>query len=310
MTTLPRAKVVCTAALVVLALGSVMTGVMALSGEVIAISRLPRTFAAILTGGSLAVSGVIMQALVRNRFVEPMTTGTGEGAALGVLLAIVLIPGAGLLAKMSFASVTALISGLGFLALVRRLPPTQPLLVPLVGIIYGGVIGAAVTYFAFQYDLLQYLTVWLTGGFSGILQGRYELLWLAGAVASATYLIADQFAILSLGEEISTGLGLSHRRLLGLGLLSIAVVAALTVVTVGIIPFVGLVVPNLISLRYGDNLRSTLPLAALLGATAVLAADILGRLIRFPYEIPVGVVFGVFGAVIFLWLLQKPVRNG
>lgn len=306
---LPRAKIFCASLLVILALGSVMTGVMALSGEVVAVSRLPRTFAAILTGGSLAVSGVIMQSLVRNRFVEPMTTGTGEGAALGVLLAIVLIPGAGLLAKMTFAASTALISSLGFLALVRRLPPTQPLLVPLVGIIYGGIIGAIVTYFAFQYDLLQYLGVWLSGGFSGVLQGRYELLWLAGAVAGASYLIADQFAILSLGEEISTGLGLSYNRLMGLGLLSIALVSALTVVTVGMIPFVGLVVPNLISLRYGDNLRATLPLAALLGAVAVLAADILGRLVRFPYEIPVGVVFGVMGAAVFLWLLHRPVRD-
>lgn len=308
--TLPRAKLLCAALLVVLALGSVLTGVMALSGEVVAISRLPRTFAAILTGGSLAVSGVIMQALVRNRFVEPMTTGTGEGAALGVLLAIVLVPGAGVLAKMLFASTTALLSSLVFLALVRRLPPTQPLLVPLVGIIYGGIIGAGVTYFAFQFELLQYLGVWLSGGFSGVLQGRYELLWVAGAVAGATYLVADQFAILSLGEDISTGLGLSYRRLMGLGLLSIAVVAALTVVTVGMIPFVGLVVPNLISLRYGDNLRDTLPLAALLGGASVLAADILGRLIRFPYEIPVGVVFGVLGAMIFLWLLHRPVRHG
>lgn len=307
---LPRAKILCAALLVVLALGSLTTGVMALSSEILAISRLPRTFAAILAGGSLAVSGVILQALVRNRFVEPMTTGTGEGAALGVLLAIVLIPGAGLLAKMAFAATTALISSFGFLALVRRLPPTQPLLVPLVGIIYGGIIGAGVTFFAFQYDLLQYLGVWLSGGFSGVLQGRYELLWLAGAVAAGTYLIADQFAILSLGEDISTGLGLSYRRLMGLGLLSVTLVAALTVVTVGMIPFVGLVVPNLISLRYGDNLRATLPLAALLGAASVLAADILGRLIRFPYEIPVGVVFGVLGAGVFLWLLHRPIRHG
>lgn len=304
-----RASLICAALLAVLALGSVMTGVMGLSGEVLAISRLPRTFAAILTGGALAVCGVILQALVRNRFVEPMTTGTGEGAALGVLITIVLIPGAPLLAKMALASATALLASLGFLALVRRLPPAQPLLVPLVGLIYGGIIGAIVTYFAFQYELLQYLGVWLTGGFSGVLQGRYELLWIAGAVAAATYLIADQFAILSLGEEMSVGLGLSYRRLMGLGLLAISVVSALTVVTVGMIPFVGLVVPNIISLRYGDNLRATLPLAALGGAAAVLAADIIGRLIRFPYEIPVGVVFGVLGAALFLWLLHRPLRH-
>ena len=78
------------------------------------------------------------------------------------------------------------------------------------------------------------------------------------------------------------------------------IVTALTVVTVGMIPFVGLVVPNIISRRYGDNLRGTLPIVALMGGSMVLACDILGRVLRYPYEVPVGTVFGVIGAVIFL----------
>lgn len=293
-------------ALAGLALLSLFTGVMAFSGEILTISRLPRTCAAAITGGALAVSGVILQTLVRNRFVEPMTTGTGEGAALGILLTTVLLPGAGLLVKMTLAALTALATSLGFLALIRRLPPTQPLLVPLVGIVYGGIIGAVVTLIAFQFDLMQYVGVWLHGEFSGVLQGRYELLWLAAAVAALTYFIADRFSIAGLGEDISTGLGLNYHRTVTLGLLAISLVAALTVVTVGMIPFVGLIVPNIISRWHGDNLRRTLPLTALFGANAVLACDILARLIRFPYEIPVGTVFGAIGAALFLWLLYHP----
>lgn len=307
--TTKKASYICAFALIPLAILSLFIGVMELGWQAVSISRLPRTLAALMTGGSLAVCGMILQSLVRNRFVEPMTTGIGEGAALGVLATIIVAPSAGILVKMSIAAITALLSSLGFLLLVLRLPRTQPLLVPLVGIIYGGIIGAVMTFFAYQNDLLQYVGVWLTGGFSGVIQGRYELLWIAAIVTVLSYFIADQFAIVGLGNVVSTGLGLNYRQVMFAGLLAISVVSALTIVTVGLIPFVGLVVPNIISERFGDNLRATLPLTAISGAGAVLACDILGRVIRFPYDIPVGVIFGVVGAVVFLWLLYGARRH-
>jgi iron-siderophore transport system permease protein len=273
--------------------------------RLVVISRFPRTIAVIITGSTLAVSGMIMQALVRNRFVDPMTTGTGSGAALGILIATFLFPAAPLFAKMALASVSALVCSLGFLAIVRRLPPTQPLLVPLVGIVYGGIIGASVTFVAYQADLLQYIDVWMNGEFSGVLQGRYELLWMAALIALLTYLVADQFAIVGLGRTASISLGLNYGQVVLLGLVAISVVSSLTVVTVGMIPFVGLVVPNIVSRIFGDNLRTTLPLIALMGAGLVLISDILGRLLRYPFEIPVGTTFGVIGAVVFLWLLYS-----
>lgn len=273
--------------------------------QLLIISRFPRTFAVLITGSALAICGTIMQMLVRNRFVEPMTAGTGQGAALGILIATIFFPGASIFVKMALATLVALISSLGFLAIVRRLPPTQPMLVPLVGLIYGGIIGAAVIYFAYQADLLQYIEVWTTGEFSGIIQGRYELLWIAALVVLVTYGIADQFAIAGMGRTISINLGLNYRRVIILGLVAISIVTALSVAVVGMIPFVGLVVPNIISRRYGDNLRTTLPLTALMGAGLVLISDILGRVLRFPFEIPVGTVFGVIGTIVFLWLLYS-----
>ena len=93
------------------------------------------------------------------------------------------------------------------------------------------------------------------------------------------------------------------------GLVSISVVSALSVVTVGMIPFVGLIVPNVVSRYYGDNLRQTLPLIGIFGAALVLVADILGRVMRYPFEIPVGTVLGVVGAVLFLWLLYRPAAH-
>lgn len=277
--------------------------------RLIFVSRGPRTIAVIITGGALAICGAILQMLVRNRFVEPMTAGTGQGAALGILLVTLFAPSASILAKMVFATVTALFTSAGFLAIIHRLPPTQPLLVPLVGLIYGGILGASVTFAAYQADLLQYLDIWMSGEFSGILQGRYELLWIAAVVAALSYLAADQFAIIGMGRTTSINLGLNYTQVVTLGLLAISVVTALTVVTVGMIPFVGLVVPNIVSRMAGDNLRLSLPLTAMTGAALVLVCDIAGRLLRHPYEIPVGSVFGVFGAVVFIWLLYAPRRH-
>ena len=149
----------------------------------------------------------------------------------------------------------------------------------------------------------------MNGEFSGVLQGRYELLWIAAGVAALSYLAADQFAIIGMGRTTSVNLGLNYTQVVVVGLLSISVVTALTVVTVGMIPFVGLVVPNIVSRLSGDNLRATLPMTAVSGAALVLASDIVGRLIRYPFEIAVGSVFGVLGAAVFLWLLYAPRRH-
>jgi iron complex transport system permease protein len=271
--------------------------------QVLVASRLPRSLAALLAGAGLAIAGLVMQALARNRFVEPTLVGTGQSAAFGVLLVTLLLPDASLPVKLAGASLVAL-AGTGlFLALAQRLPPTDPLLVPLVGMIYGGVVGAGATFLAWRLDLLQFLEIWTSGEFSGIVRGRYEWLWLTAASVAFAFWVADRLTIASMGREASIGLGLDHAAMLRLGLLIVSVICALVVVVVGMIPFVGLVVPNLASRHLGDNLRATVPWVAGGGAALVLACDLLGRLLRYPYEIPVGTVLGIVGALMFLRLL-------
>lgn len=272
-------------------------------------SRFPRTAATLIAGAGLAVSGLIMQMLVRNKFVEPMTAGTGQGAALGVLVATLLFPAASILTKMLLATLVALAATVGMLGLVRRLPPSQPLLVPLVAMIYGAVIWAAVVFIAYQADLLQFVEIWISGEFSGVMRGRYELLWIAAVLAGMAYVVADQFAIAGMGREASLNLGLKYDQVVLLGLGIVSIVSAVTIVTVGMIAFVGLIVPNIVSRWLGDNLRATLPITALCGASLVLASDILGRLLRHPFEIPVGTILGVLGSVVFLWLLYAGPRH-
>ena len=272
------------------------------------LSRLPRTLAAILSGAGLAIAGLIMQTIARNRFVEPSTAGTAQSAALGILLVMLLLPAASLPVKTAVASLAALAGSSVFLAAAHRLPPTEPYLIPLFGLVYGGIIGAAATFIGWQSDLLQVVEIWTSGEFSGVMLGRYEMLWIAAGMVGLAWWVADRLTLVSLGRETSIGLGLDYRRMVQIGLVIVSVISALVVVVVGMIPFVGLVVPNIISRIAGDNLRATIPTVAVSGAILVLASDIVGRLIRFPYEVPVGTVMGVAGSALFLWLVFRPAR--
>nr|WP_152830165.1 ABC transporter permease [Brucella abortus] len=273
--------------------------------EVLLISRIPRTLAIILAGMSMAVAGMIMQMLTRNRFVEPSTAGTVESASLGILLVILFAPETPVFGKMLMASVSALAGTALFLRILRSIPLRSVLVVPLVGIMLGGVINAITTFIAYRFDLLQSLNSWTTGDFSGVLRGRYELLWIAFALTVVAYVAADRFTVAGLGEDFTTNLGLNYRRVVTLGLVIVSMVSASVVVTVGMIPFLGLIVPNVVSMFIGDNMRRAVPWVALLGAGLVLACDIVGRLIRFPYEIPIGTMMGVVGSAIFLYLLLR-----
>ena len=304
-------------ALAMLALLSLFVGAAALTPQslftdpeaarLLLVSRLPRTFAAILAGAALAITGQIMQILARNRFVEPVTAGSGQSAALGILLAAYLVPAAPVWIKMGIAAATTLVGSAGLLLMIRRLPPTQPLLVPLVALVYG---GAGVTFVAYQSDMLQFIQTWMTGELSGVLKGRYELLWVAGIASVATWFIADRITLLTLGEERARSLGLNVPLITAAGLAAISLVTAMTVVTLGAIPFVGLVVPNLVARIMGDNLRRSLPVSALCGAILVLGADIAGRVVRAPFEVPVATMIGVIGAALFIFLLYREPRRG
>ncbi|MCW5716340.1 MAG: iron chelate uptake ABC transporter family permease subunit [Bauldia sp.] len=273
--------------------------------QILVASRIPRTLALILAGMAMAVAGLVMQMLARNKFVEPSTAGTVESASLGLLAVMLLYPGAPIIVRMLIAAAFALAGTALFLAILRRIPLRSPLLVPLVGLMLSGVIAAVATFFAYQNNLLQALATWTIGDFSAVLRGRYELLWITAGLTALAYLAADRFTVAGLGQDFTTSLGLHYRRVLFLGLMIVALVTAAVVVTVGMIPFLGLVVPNVVSLIVGDNVRKALPWVAVIGAGFVLACDILGRVVRYPYEIPIGTVVGVVGSALFLWLLLR-----
>lgn len=256
----------------------------------------------------MAVAGLVMQMLVQNRFVEPSTTGVTESAGLGVLVATSFFPSMSVAMKMSFSVIFSLAGTMLLLILIRSIPHRDLIVVPLLGIILAGVIGAATTFLAWEFQLQGTLHAWEIGDFSGIIEGRYELLYIVGITAACTYLFADMFTVIGLGEDLARNLGLNHKRVTLIGLTIVAIVAGITTVVAGSLPFLGLVVPNLVSLIMGDYLRRALPLVALGGAGFVMAADILSRSLVPPAEIPVGVIMGVVGAAIFLAFLLRKVK--
>ncbi len=268
-------------------------------------SRLPRTIAIILTGATLAVAGMVLQIVLRNRFLEPNMVGATQSAALGVLLVSIYYPQAPQLTKMSCASVAALVGMTLFILLFRRLSAQRQIMIPLIGIIYGSIIEALVNFIGIETNTLQLLAVWFAGDFSAVLAGRYELLWLTGIMTIVIYVLADRLTIAGLGQNISISLGVNYVRMMWIALFTVAMITAIVVVTVGQIPFIGLVVPNIVSRLAGDRLRQNLPSVALLGANALLICDIIGRTIDPPYEVPVSMIFGIIGTIVFLYLLFK-----
>lgn len=268
-------------------------------------SRLPRLLALLLAGSGLAVCGVILQHMVRNRFVEPGTTGGLEAAKLGILVSLVLLPDAGLLPRMLLAMLCCLLAGLLLVMLLRRLPVHGQTLVPVVGLLYGVVLAALAEYYAYNHHLLQDMQGWLLGDFSRVLAGQYELLYLIVPATVLAYVYARRFTVMGMGEQMASALGLGYATTLGLGLLLVALVVAATVITVGAIPFVGLVVPNLVAMRYGENLERTLPLVASGGALLLLLCDVVGRVLMHPFEVPIALTAGGLGGLVFVYLILR-----
>lgn len=266
-------------------------------------SRLPRLAALVLTGVGLSVCGVILQQIVRNRFVEPATCGGLDAAKLGILVALTVLPGAGVSGRMLFALMFCLLASLVYVAIIRRIRFTNLVLVPVIGLMYGSLLSAIAEFYAYRHNILQSMQGWLLGDFSRVIEGNYEIIYLILPIVVLTYLYAQRFTVLGMGEGMATSLGLNYAATAILGLVLVAVTVSATVITVGAIPFVGLVVPNLVALRYGEHLKRTLPIVAMCGAALLLACDILGRLLIHPYEVPIGLTAGSVGGVLFLLLI-------
>ena len=275
-----------------------------------AVTRIPRTVALVLSGAAMAMCGLVMQLLTQNRFVEPTTTGTTEWAGLGLLTVMVVFPGASILSRMLGAVLFAFIGTMVFFMFLRRVSLRSSLIVPIVGIMLGAVVGSVSTFLALKTDMLQNIGIWFAGSFTSVLRGNYELLWIVALVVVAVFVVADRFTVAGLGKEVATNVGLNYDRIILVGTSLIAIATGVVTVVVGNLPFLGLIVPNVVSLIRGDDLRSNLPWVCLLGIALVTVCDLIGRTIIMPFEVPVSLILGVVGAIVFIALLLRQRRHG
>nr|WP_295972589.1 ABC transporter permease [uncultured Bacillus sp.] len=273
--------------------------------QVFLISRVPRLMSIILAGAGMSIAGLIMQSLSRNKFVSPTTAGTLDAAKLGILISMLFFANVTYMQQIIFSFLFALAGTLIFMQILDRIKFKDAIFVPLIGIMYGNILSSITTFFAYEADLLQNISSWLMGSFTLIIAGRYELLYVGIPAIILAYLYANKFTVAGMGEDFAKNLGVSYKFVLNIGLVLVAVISTTVVLTVGVIPFLGLIVPNIVSLYLGDNLRKTIPHTAVLGIVFLLLCDIIGRIIIHPYEIPVNVTVAVIGSAIFLIMLFR-----
>lgn len=292
--------------LIILAVTSVFIGVEDLSpldlfdlskqeASTLFASRLPRLISIVIAGLSMSICGLIMQQISRNKFVSPTTAGTMDWARLGILISLLLFTSASPLIKMLVAFVFALAGNFLFMKILERIKFNDTIFIPLVGLMLGNIVSSIATFIAYKYDLIQNVSSWLQGDFSLVVKGRYELLYLSIPLVIIAYVYADKFTLAGMGESFSVNLGLKYKRVVNIGLIIVSLITSLVILTVGMLPFLGLIIPNIVSIYRGDNLKSSLPHTVLLGAVFVLFCDILGRIIIFPYEISIGLMVGIIG---------------
>ncbi len=269
------------------------------------VSRIPRLVSIIVAGASMSLGGLIMQQLTRNKFVSPSTAATVDSAKLGILVSLLVFSSSTPMTKMVVSFIFALMGTFLFLNIIRRIKFKNKIFIPLVGIMLGNIIDAITTFFAYRHDLVQTISTWLQGDFSMVVKGRYELLYLSIPLLFIAYLYANQFTVAGMGEDFSKSLGLNYQRVVNIGLIIVALLTALVVITVGRMPFLGLIIPNIVTLFKGDHLKKNLAPTVLLGANFLLVCDILGRIIIYPYEVPIGLTVGIIGSIVFLYLLFK-----
>ena len=273
-------------------------------------ARIPRLLAILCTGIGMSVAGLIMQQLCMNKFVSPSTGATIQSAQFGILLSMVFFPGIGLWGRVGLAFAMSVLGTWVFVWFVQRIPFQNTVMVPLVGIMFGNILGGMTSFIAYKFEATQQLTTYFVGSFSLVIQGDYELVWLAVPLVILALLFANHFNIIALGKDFSQNLGVNYQWVLFLGLTISAMITASVVTIVGQISYIGLIIPNLVAMFKGDRIKGTLLDTALLGALFVLICDMIARSLIRPYELPIELIVGIIGSLLFVTMLIYRLKHG
>ncbi|MBB1485418.1 FecCD family ABC transporter permease [Oceanospirillum sediminis] len=283
-----------------------------LAAQLVSTIRLPRVMVAAVAGAALAMAGALMQGITRNPLASPALFGINAGAAcllvmaqsgfLPILTSLPLIVVTAIGAALSGALVLMLGGGLA-----GRIHPVR---VVLAGVAVTALLVALTRTLLILDEQSQSVLDWLSGSLTDIGWKQWHQLWpwvLIAAVLS--WLLAQKMNLLALGEEMASGLGVSPVRLRLQVSCLVIILAAATVAITGPIAFVGLLVPHLARRFTGADHRILLPVCAVMGATLMVWADYISRLLVFPSETPIGLVTALIGAPCFLWLASQEVKH-
>lgn len=267
--------------------------------------RFPRNIVGALVGVNLAVSGAILQAVMKNPLADPGIVGVSSGAGLAGVIMLIFMPEASILLT-PVAFVGAMLSAAAVYALAWK-NGIRPTRIILAGVAVSAFLGSGISaLLVFYSDKVQGALLWMVGGLSARSWPQvetlfpYTILGLVLALAGCKAL-----TILSLGDETARGLGVPVERVRFSMTAVAALLAAGAVSVAGLIGFVGLVVPHIVRLIIGTDYKYVIPGSAILGAGVLVFCDTLGRVAFSPIEIPAGIIMAFLGAPFFLYLLRR-----
>ena len=274
------------------------------------LARIPRLLAILCTGVGMSVAGLIMQQLCMNKFVSPSTGATIQSAQFGILLSLVFLPSIGLWGRVLLAFTMSILGTWIFVWFVQKIQFKNTVLVPLIGIMFGNVLGGITSFIAYKFEVTQQLSTYFVGSFALIIKGNYELVWLVVPLVIIAFIFANHFNIVGMGRDFSQNLGVNYKAVLFFGLTIASMITASVVTIVGQISYIGLIVPNIVAMFKGDKMKGTLADTALLGALFVLICDMIARSVIMPYELPIELIVGIIGSIMFIAMLIYKLNHG
>ena len=269
--------------------------------------RIPRVICTALVGGILGVTGAMMQGVTRNPIAEPSLMGITQGATLAIAIAGASQSIYGLLGNTVAAFIGALFSGLLVLAFslknARNMNLSRLLLA---GTALSTFFISMATIIALLTNKSQNLAFWVSGGFRAVTWNSVKLVLVVGGIATVIALfMAPKINVVNLGEDVCIGLGENPVKIRMFTLLLLIPMCAVCVAVAGNIAFIGLIVPHIVRKLLGQDYRMIMPVSFLFGATLVIWADVLARLVNQPYETPIGLFTSLVGVPLFIWMIRK-----
>lgn len=269
--------------------------------------RIPRVICTALVGGILGITGAMMQGVTRNEVAEPSLMGITQGATFAIAIAGANSTIYGLLGNTVAAFIGAMISGLLVLAFSMKNARNMNLSrLLLAGTALSTFFISMATIVALLTNKSQNLAFWISGGFRAVTWDSVKLVLVVGGITTVVALfMASKINIVNLGEEVCIGLGENPVKIRMITLLLLIPMCAVCVAVAGNVAFIGLIVPHIIRKLLGQDYRMIMPVSFLFGATLVIWADVLARLVNQPYETPIGLFTSLVGVPLFIWMIRK-----